>query len=497
MYAVPRLGTAVVAMAFLVAAAASATEPVEPPTLPIGPVVYERPVPGHVLRPFEAPVAAFGPGHRGVDLAVEPGDVVVAAGDGVVGFAGAVAGDRWVSIDHGDGVRTTYGVMAQVSVRRGQHVERGAVLGRAAGTTHDAPVPSLHWGARRGDRYFDPLLLVDRGPWRPTLVGPGGWAATHEPDVPRYDGWDGRHRWGFVPRSERATHAGWVHAPNPNHVIGVAGLGSNSRSRPIDLEHLGFAGEDVTYLSYAGRSEETGDATDPRRDQLPYGAPDTWEGVWGGALALREQLRAQWERSPGQAVDLVGHSMGGVVVMTYLLFLHDPADPSLPPIDHVATIASPLEGADVAWAIQRWLEDPVGRVILEGVGSEIDDHDPGSRAVRDLAVGSELIEGIGDAWSLANEDLHAGPLAVGTDVLTLGGTLDLVVPEHRSDLPGADHVVLPGSHDGVKETEASRIVLRAFLANEPVPGEAGGIAHFLSHPVSLLERGLGFLGPPP
>lgn len=496
-HAASRPYAALVAVVLLCSATVAAAEPGEPPLLPIGPVVYERPVPGGVLRPFEPPVGAFGPGHRGVDLAVTPGDVVAAAGDGVVGFAGAVAGHGWVSLDHGDGVRTTYGVLAEIGVRRGQWVRRGAVLGRASGTTHDAPVPALHWGARRGGRYLDPLLLVDGGPWRPALVGPGGWTATHEPDVPHYGRWDGRHRWGLVPGSERATHPGWVHAPNPNHVIGVAGLGSNSSTTPIDLEHLGFDPEDITYLSYAGRRGMVPGGSDPRRDQLPYGAPDTWEGVWRGAVALREQLRAQWERAPGQAVDLVGHSMGGVVVMTYLLLLHDPADPSLPPIDHVATIASPLEGADLAWSIQRWLEDPLGRRILEGVAAHVEDHDPGSQAVRDLAVGSSLVVGIGEGWARANDDLYAGPLATGTDVLTLGGTKDIVVPEHRSDLPGAEHVVLPGTHDGVRQTEASRIVLRAFLANEPVPGEAGGLAHFLSHPLSLLERGVGFLVPPP
>src|SRR3954453_1199592 len=43
-----------------------------------------------VTRPFEAPLGPFGPGHRGVDLAAAPGAPVLAAGPGVVAFAGMV-----------------------------------------------------------------------------------------------------------------------------------------------------------------------------------------------------------------------------------------------------------------------------------------------------------------------------------------------------------------------------------------------------------------------
>src|SRR5690349_229055 len=53
-----------------------------------------------VVTPFEQPSNEYGPGHRGVDLAAFPGQQVLAAGPGVVVFAGAVAGQGVVSIDH-------------------------------------------------------------------------------------------------------------------------------------------------------------------------------------------------------------------------------------------------------------------------------------------------------------------------------------------------------------------------------------------------------------
>ena len=46
----------------------------------------------HVLRAFDRPEHDWLPGHRGVDLSLPVGGQVVAAGPGVVAFAGVVAG---------------------------------------------------------------------------------------------------------------------------------------------------------------------------------------------------------------------------------------------------------------------------------------------------------------------------------------------------------------------------------------------------------------------
>ena len=113
-----------------------------------------------VLRGFDAPDHAYGPGHRGVDLAASPGATVRAAVAGRVAFAGSVAGRGVVSIDHG-GYRTTYEpVTAQV--RLGQSVALGQAVGRVASGGHCAS-SCLHWGLRRGEDYLDPLLLITGG----------------------------------------------------------------------------------------------------------------------------------------------------------------------------------------------------------------------------------------------------------------------------------------------------------------------------------------------
>jgi murein DD-endopeptidase MepM/ murein hydrolase activator NlpD len=124
---------------------------------------YDWPVHGPVIRPFEAPAGPFGPGHRGIDISAPVGTTVRAAADGVVAFAGPVAGGRYVSIDHPDGVRTTYSWLTDIAVRAGDPVRRGEPVG-ASGLGHPGVgPPHLHFGARYGGTYLDPLLLLGSG----------------------------------------------------------------------------------------------------------------------------------------------------------------------------------------------------------------------------------------------------------------------------------------------------------------------------------------------
>ena len=113
-----------------------------------------------VSRSFEQPPTPYAAGHRGVDLLGAAGSTVLAAGAGVVVFAGMVAGRPVVSVDHAGGLRTTYEPV-DASVGTGQPVAGGAVLGTLAAGHAGCPVAAcLHWGLRRGDVYLDPLSLL-------------------------------------------------------------------------------------------------------------------------------------------------------------------------------------------------------------------------------------------------------------------------------------------------------------------------------------------------
>jgi murein DD-endopeptidase MepM/ murein hydrolase activator NlpD len=143
---------------------------------PAAQATYSWPLlpPPSIRTPFGAPENPFGPGHRGVDLAGSVGQPVLAARGGTVVFAGSVAGHGVVSVQHDDGLRTTYEPLAP-AVHAGAVVAVGAVLGTLVAGHRGCPSPCLHWGVRR-DRleYVDPLVLL-RPPRVRLLPVPDPW----------------------------------------------------------------------------------------------------------------------------------------------------------------------------------------------------------------------------------------------------------------------------------------------------------------------------------
>jgi murein DD-endopeptidase MepM/ murein hydrolase activator NlpD len=153
-----RLAVLLIIVGVLTPSAATAA-PEDPPPTTVA--LWTAPLADLVVaRPFEAPPHAYGPGHRGVDLVGAVGSPVLAAGDGVVAFAGMVAGRPVVSIDHANGLRTTYEPV-DPSMGAGQAVARGSPIGVLTAGHAGCPADAcLHWGARRGETYLDPLALL-------------------------------------------------------------------------------------------------------------------------------------------------------------------------------------------------------------------------------------------------------------------------------------------------------------------------------------------------
>ncbi|WP_432836133.1 murein hydrolase activator EnvC family protein [Dactylosporangium sp. CA-092794] len=180
-----RAGLLALAASVLVAAghavAAARSARAEPPAPPADPAAspsspgssapgtasarYQAPLDGPVTvtRGFEPPSDRYAAGHRGVDLAGVPGQLVRSAGPGTVVFAGMVGGRPVVSVEHPGGVRTTYEPVAPTVVA-GQAVSPGTQLGTLRPGHPQCPVAAcLHWGLRSDEGvYLDPLSLLQR-----------------------------------------------------------------------------------------------------------------------------------------------------------------------------------------------------------------------------------------------------------------------------------------------------------------------------------------------
>ncbi|MGC3997809.1 MAG: M23 family metallopeptidase [Anaeromyxobacter sp.] len=86
--------------------------------------------------------------HQGLDIASPHGQPVFAPSDGTVVFAGVEGGyGNVLVIDHGYGVKTRYGHLAQILVHLGDRVQRGQKVG-AVGNTGRSTGPHLHYEVR-------------------------------------------------------------------------------------------------------------------------------------------------------------------------------------------------------------------------------------------------------------------------------------------------------------------------------------------------------------
>jgi murein DD-endopeptidase MepM/ murein hydrolase activator NlpD len=98
--------------------------------------------------------------HTGVDLPGATGTQVHAAQRGKVVLAEELffAGNA-VVVDHGLGIYTFYAHLSEISVKVGDAVETGDVLGKV-GATGRVTGPHLHWGLTVEKARVNPLLLV-------------------------------------------------------------------------------------------------------------------------------------------------------------------------------------------------------------------------------------------------------------------------------------------------------------------------------------------------
>jgi len=129
------------------------------------PMPYSRRTSGFGMR--EHPILQTMRAHMGVDYAAPVGTPVISVADGVVaesGFQGAY-GNK-VVIQHNAKQSTAYAHLSRISVRKGQTVKQGEIVG-AVGSTGLSTGPHLHFEFRINGRHVDPLTLAQQGSAEP------------------------------------------------------------------------------------------------------------------------------------------------------------------------------------------------------------------------------------------------------------------------------------------------------------------------------------------
>jgi hypothetical protein len=485
-------------------------------------VEYRPPVPGPIVDRFDPPDKPWQRGNRGIDYATDPSTPVAAAADGKVVFAGPVAGALYVTVEHADGLRTSYSYLAEIHVREGQRVRGGDVVGLTRG--------AFHFGVRDPDgTYLDPeALLAGLLEPRVRLVPGAG------------EGLDrlAESRWfaeGFldtglatveflaetgvdvlelsahyttelnpVVRGARVAAAtkrwydqqhdctpGSAEQPEPEErriAVVVSGLGTTSGSNSawnIDTAELGYAPEDVVRFSYqGGRAPAEGEELprlrsvgksddafaaedDPDLADIPvhdFDGADSQQPLTVSADRLGLLLEQVGAAEPGVPIDVLAHSQGGVVAR--LGVVEAGRDGTLPSgVQNLVTIGSPHQGAPLATTIVATGQSPGGRLGLDavrgaGLADPLDHRLP---AVPQLSETSDVLA-----------EMRSIPIPEGVRFTSLGGSGDLTVPGTATadDHADAHRLILtlpsPAAHgDLTKMPETTREIALAIVGMGP------------------------------
>lgn len=108
-------------------------------------------------NPFNRNVRSF---HSGVDFAGKPGTPIYATGDGVVEANGSMSGyGIVVVVNHGYGYKTVYAHLSKATVKPGEKVKRGHVIGKL-GRTGAATGPHLHYEVIKNGQKVNPMNYI-------------------------------------------------------------------------------------------------------------------------------------------------------------------------------------------------------------------------------------------------------------------------------------------------------------------------------------------------
>ena len=112
------------------------------------------------MGPRRDPVTGGPDYHSGLDISGERGQPVYATAAGTVthvGYQGAYG--KLIVIDHGFGLETRYGHLSEFTVKQGDTVKRGDVIGKV-GATGRATGYHLHYEVLANGRLLNPLQLL-------------------------------------------------------------------------------------------------------------------------------------------------------------------------------------------------------------------------------------------------------------------------------------------------------------------------------------------------
>jgi pimeloyl-ACP methyl ester carboxylesterase len=249
-------------------------------------------------------------------------------------------------------------------------------------------------------------------------------------------------------------------------LILLQGLGTQySDAPPYFADILAALKGQVTYANYSYFSYNADNSQN-------YSYQDSVQSLSRGVEALHRTMSREISQCDGVTVDLVGHSMGGLVALRYLT-TYGPNTAEGSHVRHLVTLDSPLNGVSQTQLASLAQTATLFGVDISGVVA--------SDAVRDLVA-------IYNNPATPQQNLSTARALSGSIVIgTLGSDDDMIVPYASSVIAGYQSEFALGVVSNLCPTYADACVGHNQILHDP-----GAIARV----VSLLQRPAGSAAPP-
>ena len=100
--------------------------------------------------------------HQGYDIYLNHTDVIASASGYVKELAHGKRSGIYIKLAHPHGVETLYIHLTSVTVKKGERVQKGEVIGRIDGAAGNAIAPQLHYEIKLHGVHKDPLFYIKR-----------------------------------------------------------------------------------------------------------------------------------------------------------------------------------------------------------------------------------------------------------------------------------------------------------------------------------------------
>jgi murein DD-endopeptidase MepM/ murein hydrolase activator NlpD len=125
---------------------------------------FSRPAFGEIIQGFEwVKTNGIWKLHSGIDIGAPPGSSVMAGAEGVVKEISSTPEEGiMVVLEHGDGWESVYGNLEEVTVKEGDRIIKGMIIGTSGAISCNSMTPGFHFGIIHNQKPVNPEKLLKK-----------------------------------------------------------------------------------------------------------------------------------------------------------------------------------------------------------------------------------------------------------------------------------------------------------------------------------------------